>query len=280
MADDFGNVETDGGYYDGDLHLIDPIDEGGPGPINFGEGGGLFGIGEGIGPTGDPNARIKFEDPVTIYLPSGDAYRDTYLKWIDIGLLPGGLTWGEFYDPNGPRWGVELDRLMSGSASRGGGRGSAGAVYERPDERLVRDAIKGVMSDLVGRPQNAKIDGYVDQFMTAHKANFNNKGQQIDPMAGIVEDIRNSGEYKTIHAGRDEGVDEASWVSSRVGLLINAGVSQALAVDLGIEQATAAATPDTVVAAGQARQFSASGRMLDSHKAKMRETMFAGLSIA
>jgi hypothetical protein len=226
---------------------------------------------------------IPWDAKIDLYMPGLGWREEEYLTWIQWGVMPAGVTWYQRDNDIAAfdEWGQNAEHYFLGTgqfAARGGG-GRAGPTYERPDESLVRQAVEGAQNSLVGVTDAAEVDRLMGVFYSGHKANFNNKGQQIDAMSDVLDEIRNTQAYKEIHAARPSSVDETTWISSRVGKLMAAGISAPLAAELGIEQATAASGDETLLRAGEARQFSASGRMLQSHKRKMREPLAAAMQL-
>ena len=226
---------------------------------------------------------INWDAEINLDMPSLGSVTQTYLEWIQDGVMPAGVTWYQYNNDNQSfnGWGLLAEQFVTGTgqfASRGG-RGAAGPTYVRPDERLVLQAIQGAQNSLVGESDEAAAQALVDGFYADDKANFNNKGQQIDPMAGVLDKIRATESYKQIHSARPSAVDETTWISSRVGKLMTAGISAPLAAELGISQATAATGDETLLAAGQARSFDQSGRMLQSHKQRLRGPVQAAMRL-
>jgi hypothetical protein len=265
------------------------VDYGGPSVVwktpNYGEdeqGNWTTGYGPGEFPNNDwveADTLIPNDQILVMMMPNGEESGGPYIDLVTAGILPAGLTWGEWYHRQSD-FSQEAYNAARGLGRFGrGGGGRQGLVYVAPDERLVRDAVKGVMADLVGKISPEAIDAHVKTYLRDHRRDFDNKGKEIDPMASVVESIRGTEEYKIIHTARPEEVDEQSWVAGRVAQLINAGLSPKMAIDLGISQATAAASVQTVGQAAEVAHFQGTARMLDSHKQKMRQTMFAGFSL-
>ena len=185
--------------------------------------------------------------------------------------MPPGKTWRELAD-GAAEWETILDALIN-APKGGGGGGRSRAPYVRPDERLVRSAIEGAWDGLTGTVDQFGVGNAIKEFYKDDRANYDNQGQQIDAMESVLEIIRATSEYKAIHALRSESQDERTWISSKVGRLLQAGVSQPLAQELGVAQAQAGSGSDTVQSAGEAATLITTGRALDSHKRKMQQSM-------
>ena len=204
-------------------------------------------------------------------------YTYTYDQMQEEGLAPPNLTWSELVH-GAAQWEENL-WFQQNPAPSGGGRGSSRAVYVRPDDNLVRGAIEGAWDGLTGTVPAAEVTRAIDLFYTKDRANYDNPGQQIDAMAAVLEVIRGTAKYKEMHQLRSESQDEGQWIRSKVSRLQQAGVSTPLAQELGEAQAQAGSGSDTVVQAGEIATLTQTGRALDSHKARMRQTMGASLGL-
>jgi len=219
-------------------------------------------------------------DPVT-----GKAYNQSYASWVAAGVMPANLTWGEALAGQ-LTWGRNAHQLalknaaLTDTGPGGTGSGAIAPTYRAPDERLIKEAVEGAMNRLVGRILPGMTASLLRRYQADDKRNFNSPTQAIDPMASVYEMIRATGDYRAIHTNRPTSTDEETWISSRVAMLINAGVSPKLAAQLGISQATAAASQDAVQAGGEVANLQSTGRMLDSHKAKLRESIYAVAGLA
>ncbi len=219
-----------------------------------------------------PGSKLKLFDRV-----GNETITATYGDWIAAEVLPDGLTWGD-WRTGATTWQASADDFFDPPATGGGG-GSRRAPYERPDERLVRSAIEGAYSQLTGEVPAAGVATAIQAYFRDDKANYDNQGQQIVPMETVLAQIRATDSYKAIHTLRQEGTDERTWISSKVGRLLSAGVSDKLAQELGVAQAQAGAAAPTVQQAAEIATLAGTGRSLDSHRAKMRESMAAGLGL-
>ncbi len=219
-----------------------------------------------------PGSKLKLFDRV-----GRETITATYDDWIAAEVLPEGLTWGDWRN-NKPGWQALADDFFDPPATGSGG-GSRRAPYVRPDERLVKGAVEGAYAQLTGEVPAAAVSTAIKSFLKDHKADYDNQTQQIDPMETVLEQIRATDSYKAIHTLRKEGTDERTWISSKVGKLLAAGVSDQLAQDLGVAQAQAGAAAPTVQQAAEIATLAGTGRSLDSHRARMRESMAAGLGL-
>jgi hypothetical protein len=130
------------------------------------------------------------------------------------------------------------------------------------------------MVALVGRVDDAKLAEYVDLYMSESKRAFGAaETQQIDPMETVKEKLRSQADYKAIHKLRPEFVDEFDWVSQRQGALLRAGVTPAMAEQLGVTQAQIGASPQDVETAGATAAFVGSGVELDDLKSRISGAM-------
>jgi hypothetical protein len=206
----------------------------------------------------------------------GEEYEATYEEWVSIGVIDPGLTWSQIGD-GFDTWVTNFDDYLNPAPK--GGSGRSRAPYQRPDERLVRSAVSGAWAELTGGGTQQQIDAAVQQFFVDDRADYDNVGQQIDAMAGVLETIRKTDDYKAIHQLRTEGTDERTWISSKVGRLLQAGVSERLAQELGVAQAQAGAGAHTVERAGEIATLTSTGRMLDGHKARLRDTLGGAIGL-
>ena len=221
-------------------------------------------------PTGGPGDILKLNTGryldgstglVWVLTPSGE--------WYNTG---GGMDPGEYvidntpYDPGDeitlPEGGAFDDIEVEDSGSGGGVRrsGATGPTYVKPDERLVREAVRATLVNLTGRVDQARIDMLVDAWFQADKRNFSEKTQDIDPMESVKDKIRLYDDYQRIHKLRPEEIQEDEWVSSRQAALIRAGLTEEQAIELGIQGATTGMTTQQVVESGQVSELARTGQ--------------------
>lgn len=141
----------------------------------------------------------------------------------------------------------------------GGGGGFAGPVYRAPDRRVVEDMAKGIMTSLVGNVLEDKLDAAVNLYMADHRRNFDSENKEIDPAQSMLEFIRDTKAYKTIHQLRPDSEDERSWVSNRRQAVKQGGLDQSLQEDAAIDLATAGVTEEDAVEGGAFRQIAMTG---------------------
>lgn len=222
---------------------------------------------------------VPIKDPET-----GRRGSVSYIELVRNGYLPPGLTRREiilsYADYNrayyNDYWGISGG---GGGGGRGGG-GAAGPTYVKPDERLVREAVRGDLVALVGKADPAKIDELVSTYMSEAKRAFDvRETEQVDPMETVKAKIRETAEYKAIHQLRPDSADEFDWVSSRIGALKRAGVTDAMAEELGISQATVGASVQDAVTAGNIATFSQSGKLLDELKERINVSTYSALRL-
>lgn len=162
-----------------------------------------------------------------------------------------------------------------------GGGGFAGPVYRAPDRRVVEDFVKGGLISLVGfLPDQLKIDQLVDVYLRDHRRNFDSPEQEIDPSQSILQAIRQSNEYKTIHQLRPDTVDERSWISDRRAAAAQGGLNLGEQEDFAIVQATAGGDVADVREAAAFTQLSRSGQAPDFLNGLVRSVannMFLGV---
>ena len=215
---------------------------------------------------------------ISLWSPKAEVMVEApYAEWVEIGVLPPNLTW-EDWRTGRAEWTANANDFFDPQPT-GGGRGSSRAPYVRPDDLLVRGAVEGAWAQLTGDVDAAGVEAAIKDFYAKDRANYDNEGQQIDAMAAVLETIRKTDKYKAIHTLRKEGTDERTWISSKVGKLLAAGVSDRLAQELGVAQAQAGSADPTVQSAAEAANLVSTGRLLDSHKAKMRQSMGASLGL-
>lgn len=136
--------------------------------------------------------------------------------------------------------GAQNEDLLSGilDGFGGFGGGSAAPVYTPPDRRLVEDMVRGQLSRLVGKADDARIQKLTDLYMSEHKRSWNDRSLGLDPAASVTETIRSSSDYKRIHALRPDFVDENEWVPLYQSGGVSAGMSAQQAERFAIQQAT------------------------------------------
>jgi hypothetical protein len=162
----------------------------------------------------------------------------------------------------------------------GGGGGFAGPTYVAPDRRVVEDFVKGSLVSLVGEVPDHLVGPTTDLYMSDHRRNFDSERAEIDPQQSVLERIRGTQEYQTIHQLRPESDDERSWIASRRSAAQQGGLTVKRQEQFAIDQATVAGDLDEVVDAAALSQFQHSGRaptILDQKFRAAAQNMFANV---
>ncbi len=147
-----------------------------------------------------------------------------------------------------------------GGFGGGGGGGSFGPEYVKPDQRVVEDFVVGTMVQLAGTVLDDELDRIVAVYMTDHRRNFDTLDQTIDPTQSVVEAVRSTTEYKTIHQNRPDSADERTWISDRRKAAAEGGLTISKQEDFAITQATVAGDLPDVEVAGSVAQLQTSGK--------------------
>lgn len=146
-----------------------------------------------------------------------------------------------------------------GGFGGGGGGGFAGPVYVAPDRRVVMDFVKGTLVSLVGTVPEEHVERLTDLYMTEHRRNFDTLDKEIDPAQSVLEEVRKTPEYKSIHKLRPESEDERNWIAQRRAAAEQGGLDVEQQEDFAIEQATVGGDADDVVEAAAKEQLTTSG---------------------
>ncbi len=171
-----------------------------------------------------------------------------------LSLTP--LPDAEVLPPTSPPGGGD-DGIQIQPPSGGGGGGRArssasSSTLVRGDEGLVREAVKATLAAMVGEIDEKKLDRYMQVYRNAEKDAFDKrKSQQIDPLEVVKAEIRKSGAYQARHQLRPEEFDEMTWISSRQGAMVNAGMNAEEAQRLGMFAAQVGASLDESVELGE-----------------------------
>ncbi len=158
-----------------------------------------------------------------------------------------------------------------------GGFGSVGPVYQAPDEGAVKEALQGFQVAVSGQLDEGLLDQAVSEYLTVHRQDFDDKGQQHDPFQAAKTVIRSSDAYKDIHKLRKKSDDELQWVTSQQGRLRTLGLTSEQSEQLGIKLARVGANQEAAQDAGQSAFFKSTGRVAkdqrDSLKASARSVL-------
>lgn len=240
---------------------------------------------------GDPRARLR-------------AVQDSWVKWVALNdhlsaTDKAGFTrqirdWKgtpaelvkhmQFIEANIPvsavavaDWQYDMGDFDMGGGGGGGG-GFAGPVYEAPDRRVVEDYVRGVLVGLVGNiPDEGYVQEFTDVYMKDHRKDFDTPDRVIDPSQSVVEAVRRTNEYQTIHKLRPESEDERSWVATRRGAAEQGGLNTDLQEDFAINQATIGGDVQDVRRAAAVTQLQSTGQapsILDNQFREIANSMF------
>lgn len=172
--------------------------------------------------------------------------------------------------PEGGGFGDGTGGVVGGG---GGGGGFTGPEYVAPDRRVVEDTVKGTMISLIGTVDEQLLNKGVDLFMRDHRRNFDNTGEEISPIASVMELIRGTEDYKVAHQSRPESADERRWISERLQAARSGGLDTAEQEDFAITQATVGGDIGDVETAAAVRQTKQSGTTRGtSIEDRMRQT--------
>ena len=130
-----------------------------------------------------------------------------------------------------------------GDQGGGGGGGSRMPAYIPPDRRTIEEMTRNSMVSLLGKIDDSNLDNVVDGYMRDHRRNW--EGESIDPNMTMLEEIRNSEDYKKIHQLRPDSANEATWVSNQRQAFIQGGGRETAAEDRSRELAAVGATAST-----------------------------------
>jgi len=225
---------------------------------------------------------------VTIMGSDGETWTATYGELVDAGWLLPLMSEQEILNSI-PDLQLRLAALDdggggsggSGGRSGGGGGGAVGPVYVKPDERVIREAVKGTLAALAGTVDPGQLDKLTKLYMDEHARSWAvRETEQIDPMESVKASIRSTSEYKAIHQLRPESTDEYDWITTRQGALTRAGVTAITAEQLGVAQATAGSSTQETVTAGNISTFNQSGQQLDELKNRIRSATCGALQLA
>ncbi len=157
-----------------------------------------------------------------------------------------------------------------GGFSGGGGGGFAGPVYRAPDRRNTQDLVKGMLVSLIGSGFTIYEEEFTDLYMKEDRRNFDSATAAIDPATSVLEAIRNTEEYKTIHKLRPESTDERTWISDRIRAAEFGGLTESLQEEFAITQATVGGDIEDVQRAASVAQFQSSGQAEGGLERKLR----------
>jgi len=164
----------------------------------------------------------------------------------------------------------------------GGGGGRVGPVYRAPDRRNTEDLVKGMLVSLIGSGFSVYQEEFTDLFMKEDRRNFDSERTAIDPSASVLEAIRGTKEYKTIHKLRPESTDERTWISDRIRAAQFGGLTGSRQEGFAIEQAATGGDIEDVQRAASVAQLQSSGQAEGGLERKLRsvaESLFSQVRV-
>ena len=185
-----------------------------------------------------------------------------------------------------PQFEAVFDTMTDGGGGGGGvgfGGGFTGPVYRAPDERVVEDFVRGQQVSLLGRVDPGRTDRLVDIYFRDHRANFESQDREIDPGASVLEAIRGTEEYQTLHKNRPDSADERQWVSNRITAAQQGGLDLDEQEDFARVQAAVAGDVADVREAAAVQQTASSGStrgtVLESRVKGVARALFQGVNL-
>ncbi len=148
-----------------------------------------------------------------------------------------------------------FDDLFGSGSGRGSGSGAVGPVYRAPDRRTIEDQVTGQVVSLLGSVDDDLVQDFTNLFMKEDRRNFDSPDAQIDAGTSVIEAIRNTAVYKTIHKLRPDSVDERTWISRRRSAGESGGLAEGSLEEFGIDQATIGGRITEAAEAGAVKQF-------------------------
>ena len=158
----------------------------------------------------------------------------------------------------------------------GGGGGFTGPEYVAPDRRVIEDYVKGVLVSLVGTVSN-DLETLVDLYMDEDRKNFDTPNQQIDPGQSVLEAVRKTSGYQSIHKLRPDSEDERTWISDRRAAALRGGLNTGDLEQHAIRSAQLGANLGDVPFGAAVTQFGVSGQappLLDTKFRRVAASMF------
>lgn len=175
----------------------------------------------------------------------------------------------------------DLEAFLAGIADSlaGGGRGAGGPIYQAPDGDAVRESLEGYQVAVSGQVDEDLLTQAVDEFLTVHRQDFDDKGAQHDPFVAAKSIIRSSDAYKDIHKLRPKGVNELAWVTQQQGRLRTLGLDDAQSEQLGIKLARVGASQQAAASAGQKAFFQSTGRVQQDQRNSLKASARAVMGL-
>jgi hypothetical protein len=120
----------------------------------------------------------------------------------------------------------------------------------------------------------------VDTYMRDHRRNFDSEAAEVDPAQSVLELVRSSVEYQSIHKLRPKSVDERDWIGERRQAAAQGGLTESKQEQFAIDQAATGGDPADVVKAAAISQLQSSGKapaLLDNQFRQVAQAMFSGV---
>ena len=166
--------------------------------------------------------------------------------------------------------GLVINDPSGGGGGGGGSRGPSRAAYRMPDRDAITEMVRTYVVAVLGEDNGGAVNQGVDAYFKAHRADYDQPNQDVDPQQAVKGSVRANQTYKDIHSLRPEGIDELQWVTSTQAKLRSIGYSSAGAEQLGIKLATVAASDSAVLAAGESAQFADTSRLAQGQKQTLK----------
>lgn len=208
---------------------------------------------------------------------SGDARElNEWMTFVSKNVGPPPGPFETIYDTGDP-----TSIGFGGGGGGGGGGGSLGPEYVAPDRRVIEDLVKGTLVSLVGNLPEGMVDSFTDLYMSEHRKAWDTTDRQIDPQQSLIEAVRGTAEYRTVHKLRPDSQDERLWVADRRNAAQRGGLTVGAQEDFAITQATAGGDIPDVIEAASVAQFqssgSARGTLLDTKIRDAAQSIFRGV---
>jgi len=166
-----------------------------------------------------------------------------------------------------------------GLGGGGGGGGGFTAKYNQPDDGDVNDLVKSLLVSMVGTFDEGRQAMLREVYLEADRANFDSDTQTISPVQAVKEKIRSFGDYERIHKLRPDELDDMEWVTSRQGALVNLGIAEDQAIDLGVTAATAGLNTEDTQTLGAVAETQRTGQVGSGLREKMTNAARAGMQL-
>ncbi len=173
---------------------------------------------------------------------------------------------------------LQLELDLGGISDGGGGRAAAiGPIYRAPDRRTIEDQITGTLVALLGTVDESLVQEFTNLHMKEDKRNWDSPTETINPSQSVLEAIRNTSQYKTIHKLRPDSEDERTWISMRRAAALRGGLNTGDLEQYGIRAAKGGFDLGDVPLGAATTQFGTSGKappLLDEKFRRVAKSMF------